>query len=94
MWYDIGLQIGIDIGTLKTIRSDFGDSGAALRELLTYWLSRAPTWESLFKALRSRPVNASAIADKLQSHMETQLFPDSVPEGITHVQTYTDHDIA
>ena len=81
-WYDIGVQIGIDTGTLQTIRNDYNDSGDALRELLTYWLKRTPTWEALFKALRSRPVQASDKAEKLQKEMKDRLFPESIPEGI------------
>ena len=81
-WYDIGVQIGIDTGTLQTIRNDFNDSGDALRELLTHWLKRTPTWEALLKALRSKPVGASDIASKLQKEMKDQLvFPEMVPEG-------------
>ena len=83
-WYDIGVQIGIEIGTLQTIRNDSSDSGEALRELLTYWLKNGtPTWEALFKALRSRPVEARTVANRLQREMEDRLFPESVPEGKT-----------
>ena len=80
-WYNIGVQIGIDTGTLQTIKNDFGDSGDALRELLTHWLKRTPTWEALFKALRSRPVDGATIADILQRKMEEKLFHGSIPEG-------------
>lgn len=82
-WYDFGVQLGIDDGTLQTIRHDFSaDSGAALREVLTYWLKRSsPTWKALLKALRSRPVGAPSIAESLQKH--ALLLPQEVtiPEG-------------
>ena len=80
-WYNIGVQIDIDIGTLQSIKSEFSDNGDALRELLTHWLKREPTWEALFRALRSRPVGAHDIAEKLQREMKDQLFSHSVPEG-------------
>ena len=80
-WYDIGVQIKVENGTLQNIRSQFSDNGDALRELLTHWLTGTPTWNGLFIALRSRPVKADNIADKLQRKMTDQLFPENVPEG-------------
>ena len=81
-WYNIGVQINIDIGTLQSIKSEFSiDNGDALRELLTHWLKGTPTWEELFRALRSRPVGAHDIAAKVQREMTDQLFSNSVPEG-------------
>ena len=82
-WYDIGVQINIENGTLQNIRSQFSDNGDGLRELLTHWLKGTPVWEDLFKALRSRPVGAHDTATKLQREMD-QRFSDSIPEGIHH----------
>lgn len=89
-WYNIGVQIDIDIGTLQSIKSEFSDNGDALRELLTHWLKREPTWEALFRALRSRPVGAHDIAEKLQREMKDQLFSHSVPEG-SYLASMHDH---
>lgn len=88
-WYNIGVQIGVDNGTLQSIKSECSDSGDALREVLTDWLKKTPTWEALFRALRSRPVGASDTADKLQREMKDRLFPESVPEGKCDDITFT-----
>lgn len=80
-WYDIGVQIGVDVGTLESIKNEYGDGGDALRQVLTHWLKREPTWEPLFKALRSRPVRALTIANTLQRKM-AELLPEIIQEGI------------
>ena len=87
-WFDIGVQLSLDNGTLQSIKAENNSTGDALREVLTYWLKRSPmpTWGSLFKALRSRPVGAPNIVDTLlKSAIESILsLGDSTPdpEGI------------
>ena len=86
-WFNIGVQLGVDNGTLQSIRGEYSDNGDALREVLTYWLKRnvTPTLDSLLKALRSRPVGAASIADDLLKHVDTTMSPSDIhiPEGIT-----------
>jgi len=52
-WYNIGLQLGVSVGTLKAIEKQYlNDPSDCLRETLTTWLiSTAPTWTTIFDAL-------------------------------------------
>jgi hypothetical protein len=77
-WFNFGVQLNIDNGTLQSIKRQFTDDVDALREVLTHWLKGTPTWEELFKALQSRPVGAHDIQRKIE---EDQLSSESVPEG-------------
>ena len=64
-WYDLGLQLEVEEGTLKTIKSDNpGNSQDCLREMLSTWLKidPRPTWHTLCAALRSRTVDAETLA--------------------------------
>ena len=54
-WEDIGIQLDIEEGQLKQIKSDnAGDSKACLREMLRVWLSHVappPSWSAMADAL-------------------------------------------
>ena len=56
-WEDIGIELDIEDGKLKQIKSEnAGDSKACLREMLRVWLSRVappPTWSSVVDALET-----------------------------------------
>ena len=72
-WKTIGMCIGVDVGTLATMR---GSDDDRLREMLSHWLkgvydpdepnSKPRTWRTLIEALRARAVNEAAMADKLE----------------------------
>ena len=72
-WNDIGRKIGVDTGTLATMK---GSDNDCLRDTLTHWLrgvykpdeqnSRPRTWCSLIEALRARAVNEAAMANELE----------------------------
>jgi hypothetical protein len=72
-WNDIGRKIGVDAGTLATMR---GTDSESLREILSHWLrgvykpgeqnSTPRTWRTLIEALRARAVNEEAMANKLE----------------------------
>ena len=68
-WYDLGLQLKVRIGTLKSIRTDFSASKHQLREMLNAWLTTGdnPSWKTLIDALRSRMVGASQLAAALET---------------------------
>jgi hypothetical protein len=69
-WKDIGRCIGVDEGTLDTIKND------CLCETLSYWLrgvytpgkqnSKPRTWHTLIEALQAKGVNEGAMACKLE----------------------------
>ena len=92
-WYDLGLQLKVSIGTLKSIRAEFYSPKHQLREMLNAWLTTGdnPSWKILIEALRSRMVGASQLAAVLETkycpiertesdrdgHSETNILPPS-----------------
>ena len=84
-WKNIGICIGVDAGTLDTMK---GSDDDCLRETLSHWLkgvydpdepnSKPRTWYTLIEALRTKTVNEAAMADKL----EEEKYPDT-DQGIT-----------
>ena len=66
-WYNIGLELNIDPGTLDTIKRDNDYCDDQFRALLTTWLKMVtepkPTWEALAEALRSPTVGYEHLAE-------------------------------
>lgn len=65
-YYNIGLNLGIDIGTLEAIKHDERDqSDPCLSTLLKYWLHNItnplPSWKALSDALRAPNVGIDVI---------------------------------
>ena len=56
-WEDIGIQLDIEEGQLKQIKSDnAGECKKCLREMLRIWLSRVdppPSWSDIAEALET-----------------------------------------
>ena len=69
VWYDLGLQLKVKIGRLKSMRTEFSDPKHQLREMLKAWLTTGdnPTWKTLIDALRSGMVGASQLAAALET---------------------------
>ena len=68
-WYDIGIELKVDVSTLKTIESMYSNAKDCLREVITEWLkavSPKPTWRSLVDALRRPVVEESKLAAELE----------------------------
>ena len=67
-WYDLGLQLKVGIGTLKSIQVEFSAPKHQLREMVNAWLTTGnnPNWKTLIDALRSRMVGASQLAATLE----------------------------
>lgn len=65
-WYDIGIQLDIDVKILDKIRSEYKDDVAScLREILTVWLLREnPSWGELAEALKAKTVNKIELAEE------------------------------
>ena len=78
-WYDLGLQLKVRIGKLKSIWTEFSAPKHQLREMLNAWLTTGdnPSWRTLIDALRSRMVGASQLAAVL----ETKYCPVERTEG-------------
>lgn len=68
-FYNLGMNLGIDTGTLDCA-SRKGDDGDALNSVIKTWLQRSepkPTWSALVQALRGDNVKAGALADEIAS---------------------------
>ena len=66
-WYDIGIELNIDVGELDIIRQKHDDPGDCLLEMIKIWLrsiSPQPTWKLLAEALRGSILNEVAIAEE------------------------------
>ena len=53
-WENIGIQLELEDGQLRQIKSDNGNADACLREMLRAWLSRVappPSWTAMADAL-------------------------------------------
>ena len=89
-WRDIGSCIGVDEGTLDTIK---GKDSDCLNGMLSHWLrgvykpqeknSEPRTWRTLIKALRHKTVNEEAMAKKIER--ERQGDPDTIQGIHDHV---------
>ena len=69
-WYNIGLQLHLEPGTLKAIEEQFrNDPQNCLREVLNYWLNMNAdcTWNALAKVLRKPTVGEIQIAEGLEA---------------------------
>ena len=69
-WYNIGLELDIDPGTLDTIKGNSDNIDDQFRAMLTTWLKMVepkPTWEALAEALRSPTVGCGHLADLIES---------------------------
>ena len=65
-WYNIGLELNIDQGTLDVIEGDGKSTDKQFRAMLTTWLKMVdprPTWEALAEALRSPTVGYEHLAE-------------------------------
>ena len=66
-WYNIGLKLDIDPGTLDTIKGNSDNIDDRFRAMLTTWLKMInprPTWGALAKALRSPTVGYERLAER------------------------------
>ena len=65
-WYEIGQELGVEIGTLEEIKAQCSDPVHCLHKVLMEWLKSvsSPTWKALANALRSRAVDEVALAEK------------------------------
>ncbi len=68
-WFELGLALGIKVGTLEGIKSKENYDKARLREMLTHWLRSSPsrTWSDICNGLRSGTVQQDVLADTIDS---------------------------
>ena len=68
-WYDIGLELGLKVDELDTIKASYSEAQILdrLTEMLKKWLKLTtpqPTWEALELALRSKAVDEQELANE------------------------------
>ena len=69
-WYNVGLELGIDPGTLDVIEGNNKDINNCFRVMLTTWLKMVqpkPTWTALAEALQSPTVGYGDLAESFSS---------------------------
>ena len=69
-WYNIGLELEIDPGTLDVIEGNNKDINSCFRAMLTTWLKMVqpkPTLGALAKALQSPTVGFGHLAEQVQA---------------------------
>ena len=68
-WYHLGVQLKLRTGTLDSIRKQFPDPKDQLLEMLKTWLTNNDntSWKTLVDGLRSRTVEASQLANTLET---------------------------
>ena len=69
-WYNIGLELEIDPGTLDTIKTDNENSDDRFRAMLMIWLKMVqpkPTLAALAEALQSPTVGFEHLAEQVQA---------------------------
>ena len=67
-WYDLGVHLELEEGTLKTIKSNHPENARrCLSEMLSTWLKAEPraTWRTLCAALHSETVDEKELASNL-----------------------------
>lgn len=67
-WYNIGIQLRVDMGILDSISVRYDDPGDQLREVICRWLttSENPTWETMAQALKSPVIGEVQLSMELQ----------------------------
>ena len=68
-WWHIGLQLGLNISDLDTIKASHHNIEKCFTEMLTLWLKQGyppPTWSAVAAALRSPTVGEGWLAKQVQ----------------------------
>ena len=68
-WYNIGLGLGLSVGTLDGIKADHSNISDCLREALKTWLKTnlpPPTWSKVLETLRTKTVDEARLAAHLE----------------------------
>ena len=64
-WYDIGLDLGLPVSTLETIKQECQDIPECLRKMIQEWLKMIdpqPSWRKLIDVLQNKVINEGALA--------------------------------
>ena len=74
-WYEIGLSLGINTGTLTAIRRDNSKVNDCFREMLINWLESdlEKSWKALANALKKEIVGYPSLATRIVEKQFMQL---------------------
>ena len=89
-WYNIGMKLGVHVGRLDAIRTQYNDPSNCLRETLAAWLRARPTsttWSKVVEALNSATVNEGTLATSLQHKFCSSIPPDTTTPSHPHPAT-------
>ena len=84
-WYNIGLGLGLSVGTLNSIETEHSNNSDSLRATLMKWLktySPPPTWGKVVETLRTKTVDEARLA----AHLE-QKYCLSKPDSSSYCST-------
>ena len=66
-WYNIGMQLGVEIDRMDAIKEQYKDHSDCLRETLKIWLKTcSPTWSTIVHALQTSVVGEVRLAMELE----------------------------
>ena len=89
-WYNIGIQLGIDVTDLDVIRDrNMKNADECITEMIVNWLRKAshpPTWNSIVKALQSPTVNLMQMAETIE---QSDLCSDAKKENNSEISNKT-----
>ena len=88
-WYNIGLGLGLDVGTLNSIETEHSNNSDCLRETLTTWLKAyppPPTWSKVVDTLRTKTVGEARLATDLECKYCSSRPVPPIPTIITTPQ--------
>ena len=86
-WRDIGLDLGLESGTLDKIKHDFQSADDCYREMLSVWLKKitpAPSVETLIATLKQPYVGYAYLVQDVQKAFEVAGAPsiNSAASGV------------
>ena len=85
-WYNIGMQLGVEIYRLDAIKEQYSDPSDCLRETLKTWLKTysSPTWSNIVDSLRSSVVGEVRLADDMKhKHCSTENTSSAATRPVT-----------
>ena len=86
-WYDIGIELEIDVSVLEAIKSDNDDVALCLTTMLTGWLKQttpSPTWEALADALKSPAVGCGHLAERIEKKIWDRSKPTELSSFVNN----------
>ena len=93
-WYDLGVQLRIDVGDLDNIKKNNPVVNECLREMLKIWLKQVapyPTRNALINVLKCPVIDEQQLANKLQTKYTTDVVISSTPiQSVSGIASYVD----